>query len=279
MRYQFQSKQGDFSSRPKIFTDAIKVIVWSNIIIFLLKIISQNPTTPLFNPVVDLFGLSSSNVWPRFWQPLTYLFIHKDFLHVFFNMFVLWMFGSELESIWGRRSFLKYYFLTGIGSGLVWLALNITNTNYVLAGASGAVYGVLLAFGMMFPNRTVYLYFLFPIKVKYLVMILVAAEFILSMNSASDISHITHLSAVLIGFIYLRYNWRWKDIKFSIRKYFAELSFTIKNKNETKRLILQQEIDHILDKINKVGYDALSKEEKDTLYTSSRKLYQNREKD
>ena len=279
MRYQFQSKQGDFSSRPKIFTDAIKVIVWSNIIIFLLKIISQNPTTPLFNPVVDLFGLSSSNVWPRFWQPLTYLFIHKDFLHVFFNMFVLWMFGSELESIWGRRSFLKYYFLTGMGSGLVWLALNITNTNYVLAGASGAVYGVLLAFGMMFPNRTVYLYFLFPIKVKYLVMILVAAEFILSMNSASDISHITHLSAVLIGFIYLRYHWRWKDIKFSIRKHFAELNLTIKNKNETKRLILQQEIDHILDKINKVGYDALSKEEKDTLYTSSRKLYQNREKD
>ena len=279
MRYQFQSEQGDFSFRPKIFTDAIKVIVWSNIIIFLLKIISQNPTTPLFNPVVDLFGLSSSNVWPRVWQPLTYLFIHKDFLHIFFNMFVLWMFGSELESIWGRRSFLKYYFLTGIGSGLVWLALNITNANYVLAGASGAVYGVLLAFGMMFPNRTVYLYFLLPIKVKYLVMILVATEFILSMNSASDISHITHLSAVLIGFIYLRYHWTWNDMKFSIRKYFAGLSSTIKHKNEIKRVKLQQEIDHILDKINKVGYDALSKEEKDTLYTSSRKLYQNREKD
>ena len=279
MRYQFQPEQGDFSFRPKIFTDAIKVIVWSNIIIFLLKIISQNPTTPLFNPVVDLFGLSSSNVWPRVWQPLTYLFIHKDFLHVFFNMFVLWMFGSELESIWGRRSFLKYYFLTGIGSGLVWLALNITNANYVLAGASGAVYGVLLAFGMMFPNRTVYLYFLLPIKVKYLVMILVATEFILSMNSASDISHITHLSAVLIGFIYLRYHWTWNGIKSSIRKYFAELSFTIKHKNEIKRVKLQQEVDHILDKINKVGYDALSKEEKDTLYTSSRKLYQNREKD
>ena len=279
MRYQFQSEQGDFSFRPKIFTDAIKVIVWSNIIIFLLKIISQNPTTPLFNPVVDLFGLSSSNVWPRVWQPLTYLFIHKDFLHVFFNMFVLWMFGSELESIWGRRSFLKYYFLTGIGSGLVWLALNITNANYVLAGASGAVYGVLLAFGMMFPNRTVYLYFLLPIKVKYLVIILVATEFILSMNSASDISHITHLSAVLIGFIYLRYHWTWNDMKFSIRKYFAELSSIIKHKNEIKRVKLQQEVDHILDKINKVGYGALSKEEKDTLYTSSRKLYQNREKD
>ena len=194
-------------------------------------------------------------------------------------MFVLWMFGSELESIWGRRSFLKYYFFTGVGSGLLWLILNLSNANYVLAGASGAVYGILLAFGMMFPNRTVYIYFLLPIKVKYLVMILVATEFILSMNSTSDISHITHLSAVLIGYIYLRYFWRIKDIKFSIRKYFTELSYTIKNKNEEKRVKLQQEVDHILDKINKVGYEALSKEEKDTLYASSRKLYQTREKD
>ena len=82
----------------------------------------------------------------------------------------------------------------------------------------------------MFPNRTVYIYFLLPIKVKYLVMFLVATEFILSMNSASDISHITHLSGVLIGYIYLRYFWRLKDIKFSIRKYFTELNFSIKNK-------------------------------------------------
>jgi len=92
MRYQFQSEQGDFSFRPRIFTEAIKILIGANIIIFLLKIISQNPATPFFNPIVDLFGLSSSTVWPRIWQPFTYLFIHKDFLHVFFNMFVLWMF-------------------------------------------------------------------------------------------------------------------------------------------------------------------------------------------
>mgnify|MGYP002525217424 FL=1 len=113
MRYQFQSEQGDFSFRPRIFTEAIKILIGANIIIFLLKIISQNPATPFFNPVVDLFGLSSSAVWPRIWQPFTYLFIHKDFLHVFFNMFVLWMFGSELESIWGRKAFLRYYFKIG----------------------------------------------------------------------------------------------------------------------------------------------------------------------
>ena len=279
MRYQFQSEQGDFSFRPRIFTEAIKILIGVNIIIFLLKIISQNPATPFFNPIVDLFGLSSSTVWPRIWQPFTYLFIHKDFLHIFFNMFVLWMFGSELESIWGRKAFLRYYFTTGVSAGFVWLMLNLSNANHTLAGASGAVYGILLAFGMMFPNRTVYLYFLFPIKVKYLVMFLVATEFILSMNTTSDISHITHLSAVVIGFVYLRYFWRWKDIRFSIRKYVRELGLTIQNQKETRRTKLQQEVDQILDKINTVGYDGLSKEEKETLYATSRKLYRNRQKD
>ena len=279
MRYQFQSEQGDFSFRPRIFTEAIKILIGANIIIFLLKIISQNPATPFFNPIVDLFGLSSSAVWPRIWQPFTYLFIHKDFLHVFFNMFVLWMFGSELESIWGRKSFLRYYFTTGVGSGLIWLVLNLSNANHTLAGASGAVYGILLAFGMLFPNRTVYLYFLFPIKVKYLVMFLVATEFILSMNTTSDISHITHLSAVVIGFVYLRYIWRWKDIRFSIRKYIREFGLTVQYQKETRRAKLQQEVDQILDKINTVGYDGLSKEEKETLYATSRKLYRDRQKD
>ena len=279
MRYQFQSEQGDFSFRPRIFTEAIKILIGVNIIIFLLKIISQNPATPFFNPIVDLFGLSSSTVWPRIWQPFTYLFIHKDFLHVFFSMFVLWMFGSELESIWGRKAFLRYYFTTGVSAGFVWLMLNLSNANHTLAGASGAVYGILLAFGMMFPNRTVYLYFLFPIKVKYLVMVLVATEFILSMSTTSDISHITHLSAVVIGFVYLRYFWRWKDIRFSIRKYVRELGLTIQNQKETRRTKLQQEVDQILDKINTVGYDGLSKEEKETLYATSRKLYRNRQKD
>jgi membrane associated rhomboid family serine protease len=279
VRYQFQSEQGDFSFRPRLFTEAIKILIGANIIIFLLKIISQNPATPFFNPIVDLFGLSSSAVWPRVWQPFTYLFIHKDFLHVFFNMFVLWMFGSELESIWGRKSFLRYYFTTGVGSGLIWLVLNLSNANHTLAGASGAVYGILLAFGMLFPNRTVYLYFLFPIKVKYLVMFLVATEFILSMNTTSDISHITHLSAVVIGFVYLRYIWRWKDIRFSIRKYIREFGLTVQYQKETRRAKLQQEVDQILDKINTVGYDGLSKEEKETLYATSRKLYRDRQKD
>ena len=99
------------------------------------------------------------------------------------------------------------------------------------------------------------------------------------MNTTSDISHITHLSAVIIGFVYLRYFWRWKDIQFSIRKYIREFGLTVQNQKETRRAKLQQEVDQILDKINAVGYDGLTKKEKDTLYTTSRKLYSDRQKD
>ena len=98
------------------------------------------------------------------WQPITYMFIHGDFFHVFMNMFVLWMFGSEMESIWGRKQFLKYYFITGIGSGLIWLLFNINNPYSLLIGASGAIYGILLAYGLMFPNRKVLIYFLLNIS-------------------------------------------------------------------------------------------------------------------
>ena len=89
--------------------------------------------------LAQIFGLSSNDVWPMIWQPLTYMFIHGDFFHLFMNMFVLWMFGSEMESIWGSRGFLKYYFVTGIGSGIIWILLNLSNSYSVLIGASGAI--------------------------------------------------------------------------------------------------------------------------------------------
>ena len=89
------------------------------------------------------------------WQPLTYLFLHGGIWHVLINMFVLWMFGTEMESVWGSKKFLQYYLITGVGSGLIWLLFNYGNNYSVLIGASGAIYGILLAYGLMFPNRKV----------------------------------------------------------------------------------------------------------------------------
>ena len=177
MRYQFQSEQGNLSFKPQYFTEAIRVLISVNVLLFLFRYISMETFD-----LAQIFGLSSNDIWPMIWKPLTYMFIHGDFFHLFMNMFVLWMFGSEMESIWGSRGFLKYYSITGIGSGTIWLLLNIGNPFSVLIGASGAIYGVLLAYGLMFPNRKVLIYFLFPIKVKYFVLLLGIIAFVSSIG-------------------------------------------------------------------------------------------------
>jgi membrane associated rhomboid family serine protease len=189
------------------------------------------------------------------------------------------MFGSEMESIWGRKQFLRYYFLTGIGSGLIWLLFNSGQSYAVLIGASGAIYGILLAYGMMFPNRTVYLYFMIPIKVKWFVIFLGAVAFLSSFNNHSNISHVTHLSGMVIGFVYLRYYWRWKDFRFSIYKQLEEFRSSIGSRKDQQKIEMQQKVDQLLDKINESGYESLTDEEKDLLYTASQDFSRQRKKD
>ena len=113
MKYQFQSSQGPFNYNVSFFTDAIKLLVSINFIIFILQTISSSET--VFFP---LFGLVPKLVWSDFmlWQPFTYMFFHGGVWHVLINMFVLWMFGGELERLWGKNRFLKFYFYTGIGA-------------------------------------------------------------------------------------------------------------------------------------------------------------------
>ena len=275
MRYQFQSEQGNIAFKPQYFTDAIKILILVNIVVFFFRYIAQSQID-----LAQIFGLSSENIWPMIWQPGTYMFVHGDFFHIFMNMFVLWMFGSEMESIWGRSEFLKYYFTTGIGSGLIWLLFNLGNPNAVLIGASGAIYGVLLAYGLMFPNRKVLIYFLFPVKVKYFVIFLGGMAFISSMNSSgSNISHLTHLSGMVIGFIYLKSSWTWLRLKLFFNSKVAEIKYNKTEKTEKRRMNMQQNVDRLLDKIREVGYDGLTDDEKDELFTRSRHLGKDLDKD
>lgn len=274
MRYQLQSDKGGLTFRPKLFTEAIKILIGVNTGVFFLQYITRGELD-----LTRIFGLSPDTIWPLIWQPVTYMFVHGGFFHILINMFVLWMFGSEMESIWGQKAFLKYYFLTGVGSGLVWLLFNLGNPNTVLIGASGAVYGILLAYGMMFPNRLVYLYFIVPIKVKWFVIFLGVVAFFSSLGSGSNISHITHLSGMVIGYIYLKYYWRWKDVRFSIHKQVEEIKSVYKDRKLSQRRKLEQEVDQILDKINEVGYDGLTEAEKDRLYQASERLSRYRKKD
>ena len=216
MRYQFQSQHGQFSWKPKYFPEAIKILIGINAVLFLFDIL-------LSLDFSSKFGLSPRAVLPMLWQPVSYMFIHGNIWHLAINMLILWMFGSELESIWGKNQFIKYYFITGVGSGLVWLLFNLSNSHLILIGASGAIYGILLAYGLIFPNRTVLLYFVIPIKVKWFVLFIGLLALYSSWGSNSNISHLTHLSGMIIGYFYLKSNWKWKKTSFSFRKFILGL--------------------------------------------------------
>jgi len=162
--------------------------------------------------MVVYLGLVPALVWHELylWQLFTYIFLHGSIPHILFNLLALWMFGGELENLWGSRRFLFYFFFCGVGAGIITVLSTILLTpEYQLVpviGASGAIYGLLLAFGWLFPNRQIYIYFLFPIPAKYFVIIFGLLEFIyFSRSGGGGISHITHLGGLLFGLLYMAY--------------------------------------------------------------------------
>ena len=259
-------------SNSGIFPPAIKWLMIINVAAFLgPRVFYLN-----LNLINDVFGLVPAYVLGKFfiWQPVTYMFLHGGTWHILMNMFILWMFGAELERNWGTREFLRFYFVAGIGAGLVNLLFGVFNpaTSHIpVIGASGAIYGILVAYAILFPERYVYIYFLIPVKVKFMVIFLIAIEF-LSTYRADGIAHFAHLGGALFGFLYLRKNWRWKLRKWSpeeILRRLREAQAAKKNKEERE---IMEEVDEILDKINRVGYDNLSKREKKILEKASDKL-------
>ncbi len=138
------------------------------------------------------------------WQFVTYMFLHGGIFHIFFNMLTLFMFGNELERYWGTHRFLTYYFITGVGAGFCsWLVA--MNSWSIVIGASGAIYGLLLAYGITYPNRIVYLNFLLPLKVKWLVLIMGAMAFLSSISgSEPGVASIAHLGGMVVGYLFLK---------------------------------------------------------------------------
>ena len=270
MRFNYQRQQWKQNPlSPSLFTDAIKFIISINFLIFILQYLSG-----MEDELFTIFGIVPSKTFGELmlWQPFTYLFFHGGIWHVLINMFVLWMFGSELEKFWGKKEFLRFFFITGIGSGLITILFSLSSTNPVV-GASGAIYGVLLAYGLLFPNRLVYLYFLIPIKVKYLVILIGTIAFFSSLNPGnSNISHLTHLSGMVIGFIYLRSSINWNTINHFVIHRKDEIKRHYEDKKNEKREALKLQVDAILDKINDVGYDNLSESEREFLFKASKKL-------
>jgi len=195
-----------YSIGPGPLSPAVKILIIANAAMFV--------ATALVPSLSLLFGLRPEAVVSTgfVWQPVTYMFLHAGVFHLLFNMLALWMFGVELERMWGTPFFVRYYAVTGVGAGLVTLAVALlpfdfaAHTYYaVTVGASGAIYGLLLAYGLYFPHRPIYLYFLFQIPARVFVMIIGAVAFLSSISAQGNgLAHAAHLGGLVIGYLYLK---------------------------------------------------------------------------
>ena len=203
--------RGNYGGRPGYtatgggggFTRAVKTLVIANGIVFVLQVLDGVAGGGSF---VANFGLRPAAVTGNFfiWQLATYIFVHGGFFHILLNMFVLWMFGGELERTWGTREFTRFFFICGIGAGISSVVVSPGSTIPII-GASGAVYGILLAYGLLFPNRLIYLYFLIPVPVKYFVIGIGVLSFISSISgTGGGVAHVAHLGGMVFGYLYLR---------------------------------------------------------------------------
>ena len=272
MRYPYESYQLGLSAR---MTPAVKWLLISNGGVFLLQ---QLP----FIGLNAIFGLRPTQVIDNFmiWQFGTYLFLHGGPLHIIFNMFILWMFGSEVERTLGTREFLKYYFITGIGAGVIAFLFNI-GSEITIIGASGAIYGVLLAFALLFPERviTFLLFFILPvsIKAKHLVIIITLFSVYSALTNlfgpSDGVAHFAHLGGLVIGYFYFKADWR---IESTVRRFFKKSKPTpgsnMKVHRSEQSPSFEKQVDEILDKINEIGYDKLSQAEKNILKRASDNL-------
>ena len=222
----YDSRGGTLRLGPQL-TPAVKYLILTCVGVFFLSSVGAG------REMILMFGLTPNSVLTKLfvWQPLTYLFFHADFYHILMNMFVLWMFGCEMERYLGSREFVRFFLITGAGAGLLSLAAHPFSTIPTI-GASGAIYGILLAYGTLFPERLVYLYFLFPIKVKYFVAALFGLAFLSALGSSgSAVDHVAHLGGGLVAFLYLKgllswqklreiyYRWRLKRLRRNFKVY------------------------------------------------------------
>jgi len=283
-----------------VFPPMIKKLLIINGIVFFIQFLLQNIIFDgvsgadyfswwfALNPLGDGYNF-------QIWQLITYQFMHADFWHIGMNMFILWMFGMEIENFWGSSKFLLYYLSCGVAGAI----LNLIFTPAVTIGASGSVFGVMVAFAMFFPDRYIYVYFLLPVKAKYLIAVIMVAEF-MSLGSMDVIAHTVHIGGALAGLLFIlldrKYNFNvgaWvrkiksreffsqnkgSDSKDSFRKPFRSGEkvkdakfYDINGSDKGPKSVTQEEIDIILDKISQSGYQNLNDEEKRKLFEASKK--------
>lgn len=262
---------------------AVKWLLIVNVAAYLVNLVFD------LNSIFGLYYVLNPNF--KVWQPLTYMFMHGGTMHLFFNMFALWMFGRIIEPTLGTTKFLIYYFVCGLGGAIFQEAgqlMGLINPYAMTIGASGAVYGILLAFGVFYPNERMFIIPIpFPIKAKWFVIGYGVIELMEGLMSNDGVAHFAHLAGMLFGLILILY---WKNSARRSTEYFTkstqwkttstrpnmEVHY---NKNEksrdweynAQRKADGEEIDRILEKVRQSGYGSLSESEKQRLFDASKR--------
>jgi membrane associated rhomboid family serine protease len=251
-------------SGPGFLGTAVGRLIVANLAIFFLQLV------PGFQA---FFALTPRLVIERgfVWQPVSYMFLHGSFGHLFFNMLVLWFIGNMVESVWGARRFLRYYLVCGIGGGLLHMAVDYS---YPVIGASGAIFGVYLAAAMLFPDAEIYLYFLIPVKVKYFVAGLAVLNLAWGVSGQGGVAYFAHLGGLITGLFFFRHEIA-RRLGFSRGPQRRWKAFVAEERREEEKRREkahgeENNIDSILDKISAKGYDNLTPTEKRILENYSR---------
>jgi len=277
MRYQSQQIAfGGFRLTPWV-----KRLLIANAVVFVLTIL----VGPRF--VFEWFGFHPSRILTRPWGALTYMFLHGGFWHLFVNMLVLFFFGPPLEARWGSREFIKFYLICGLGG----VALSFLFMPASVIGASAAVYGVMLAFAMAWPEAPIYIWGIFPVKAKWLVAFLFVVSLFSAVGDAGGgVAHFAHLGGLLTGFLYLKSDWRSSDRLERLKKVARVRRLAIVPRDDTgeeagddargkgwgdRNDELLDEVDRILDKISAQGMGSLTQDELRTLDEVSRRRRSN----
>ena len=206
--YNYNNNRGGFLSN---MPQAVKSIIIINVLVMVMMYLNENfmvSKFALFYPTSPFF---------HWWQPVTHMFLHGGFFHLFFNMYTLYIFGSVLEQIWGTRKFLLFYFVTGVGAAIVHIIVQYLTGSFALTvGASGAIYGILMGYAMLYPDSVLTL--IFPpisLKAKWFVLIFAAIELALGVfGTRAGIAHFAHLGGLIFGFILIMY-WKKRHVLYS----------------------------------------------------------------
>lgn len=250
-----------------MLTPMVKNLMIANAVVFFLTLLVGQAL------IFDWFAFQPKQIFFRPWGVFTYMFLHGDWWHLFFNMLVLFFFGPPLESRWGGDEFLKFYFCCGLGG----VALSYVFLPVVVVGASAAMYGLMLGFAMNWPNVPIYIWGIFPVKAKYLVSLIVVIAALSAFGGSNDrVAHFAHLGGLVAGFIYLRADWRlnrylnWFKNKTPQRGRVAIIhadrrgayaSDHVESKRHVEDPVLFDKVDEVLDKISAEGMSSLTSEE------------------